>query len=53
MNAKFWLGNPKDKNYSEDLGTHWRIILDVRGCIQKFPDWSPGAKTANGTALCH
>jgi hypothetical protein len=25
----------------------------VRGCIQKFPDWLPGARTANGTALCH
>jgi hypothetical protein len=25
----------------------------VRGCIQKFPDWPPGMKTANGTALCH
>jgi hypothetical protein len=24
----------------------------VRGCIQKFPDWPPGARTANGTALC-
>jgi hypothetical protein len=24
-----------------------------RGCIQKFPDWPPGARTANGTALCH
>jgi len=22
----------------------------LRGCIQKFPDWSPGARTANGTA---
>jgi hypothetical protein len=21
-------------------------------CIQKFPDWSPGARTANDTALC-
>jgi len=21
--------------------------------IQKFPDWLPGARTANGTALCH
>jgi hypothetical protein len=20
---------------------------------KKFPDWPPGAKTANGTALCH
>jgi hypothetical protein len=26
---------------------------DVRGCIQKFPDWPPGARTANCTALCH
>jgi hypothetical protein len=22
-------------------------------CIQKFPDWPSGARTANGTALCH
>jgi hypothetical protein len=25
----------------------------VRECIQKFPYWPPGARTANGTALCH
>jgi hypothetical protein len=25
----------------------------LRGCIQKFTDWLPGARTANGTALCH
>jgi hypothetical protein len=25
----------------------------VRGRIQKFPDWPPGARTANSTALCH
>jgi hypothetical protein len=25
----------------------------IRGCIQKFPDWPPGARTANGTAPCH
>jgi len=25
----------------------------IRGCIQKFPDWPPGERTANGTALCH
>jgi len=25
----------------------------VQGCIKKFLDWSPGAKTANCTALCH
>jgi len=28
-------------------------LEDVRGCIQIFPDWPPGARTANGTALCH
>jgi len=22
-------------------------------CIQKFPEWPPGARTENGTALCH
>jgi len=25
----------------------------TRGHIQKFPDWPPGTRTANGTALCH
>jgi hypothetical protein len=25
----------------------------TRRCIQKLPDWPPGATTANGTALCH
>jgi hypothetical protein len=25
----------------------------IRGCIQKFPDWPPGARTANGTAVYH
>jgi hypothetical protein len=29
------------------------VIVNVHGCIQKFPDWPPGARTANGTALCH
>jgi len=24
----------------------------VRECIQKFTDWPPGARTANGIALC-
>jgi hypothetical protein len=27
--------------------------ISLRGCIQKFPDWPPGARTGNGTALCH
>jgi len=32
---------------------HWNIWWNVRECIQKFPDWPPGAKTANITALSH
>jgi len=28
-------------------------ISRVRRCIQKFPDWPPGARTANDTVLCH
>jgi hypothetical protein len=27
--------------------------LHVHESIQKFPDWLPGARTANGTTLCH
>jgi hypothetical protein len=27
--------------------------MDIRRCIQKFPDWPPGARTANGTTVCH
>jgi len=29
------------------------IYICTRGCIQKFPDWPPGARTANDTALCY
>jgi hypothetical protein len=25
--------------------------LNIRGCIKKFPDWPPGARTANGTTV--
>jgi hypothetical protein len=28
-------------------------LNDLRRCIQKFPDWQPGARTANGTVLCY
>jgi hypothetical protein len=35
--------------YGEDLF----VYLWIRGCIQKFPDWPPGARTANGIALCY
>jgi hypothetical protein len=32
---------------------HSLFVGNIRGCIQKFPDWPPGASTVNGTALCH
>jgi hypothetical protein len=32
--------------------THIVHTINMRGCIQKFPDWPPGARTANDTALC-
>jgi hypothetical protein len=38
---------------SETVGWNPSLGMDVGGCIQKFPDWPPGARTANGTALCH
>jgi hypothetical protein len=31
----------------------WSKREVIRGCLQKFPDWPLGARTANGTALCH
>jgi hypothetical protein len=30
-----------------------RQLMNIRGCIQKFPNWLPGARTANSAALCH
>jgi len=27
------------------------MITFIRGCIEKFPDWPPGARTANGSPL--
>jgi hypothetical protein len=33
--------------------TMFHCTGDIRGYIQKFPDWPPGARTVNGTALCH
>jgi hypothetical protein len=46
--------------YSKELAQHLSERIQpmktnslIRRCIQKFPDWPPGARTANGTALCH
>jgi len=50
MYTKFLSENLKGRGLLEDLGV-W--VLEIRGCIQKFPDWPPGVKTANVTALCH
>jgi hypothetical protein len=37
----------------EDTSFLITIEICIRGCIEKFPDWPLGAKTANGTALWH
>jgi hypothetical protein len=42
----------------EAMGTnmfigHQNTAACIRGRIQKYPDCSPGARNANGTALCH
>jgi hypothetical protein len=29
------------------------LTRHMRGCIIKFLDWPPGARSANGTAVCH
>jgi hypothetical protein len=34
-----------------DLLLPLHSVLQV--CIQKFPDWPSGARTVNGTTLCH
>jgi hypothetical protein len=35
------------------IGYDVNFVHCLRVYIQKFPDWPPGARTANGTALCH
>jgi hypothetical protein len=40
----------KKRDYLVVMGVDGRIVRD---CIQKFPNWPPGARTANGTAICH
>jgi hypothetical protein len=40
-------------SWAECVGRFSCLDLNIlRMCIQKFPDWPPGARTANGTALC-
>jgi hypothetical protein len=35
------------------INTVLAVYISIRGSIQKLPDWPPGARTANDTALCH
>jgi hypothetical protein len=42
-----------DDNNNNNNNNCMYLRTYVRGCIQKFPDWPPGPRTANGTALCH
>jgi len=41
------------RHSSSTIQTDFATSRYIQGCIQKFPDWQPGARTANGTALCH
>jgi hypothetical protein len=42
---------------SAEVNSAWSCnstyVLTVRECDQKFPDWRPGARTANGIVLWH
>jgi hypothetical protein len=44
---------PVSEQHGSLLTIGLMIFRVIRGCIQKFPDWPPGARTANGMALCH
>jgi hypothetical protein len=53
-------GKPERKRPRGRLGIIDRVLLKcmsnmyiARGYIQKFPDWPPGARTANNIALYH
>jgi hypothetical protein len=38
--------------FTKSFHRNWHSFL-IRGCIQKFPDRSPGAKATNSTTLGH
>jgi hypothetical protein len=42
-----------DKLYSHKSKEERWNYSDIRGCILKFPDWPPGARTTNGTVFCN
>jgi hypothetical protein len=41
------------KLYANHCWLDNKVAEGIRGCIKKFPGWLPGARTANGAALCH
>jgi len=44
---------PFEHSSSRRLNTcNTNIPGDIWGCIQRFPDWPPGARK-NGRAICH
>jgi len=53
----FTISRQKETKLSRNVGNVYHfetgVITTIRGFIQKFSDWPLGAKTANGTALCH
>jgi hypothetical protein len=48
--VSFWIRSTLTRSVNPFVGSIAKVI---RRCIQKFPDRSPGARTANGSALCH
>jgi hypothetical protein len=46
-----WVGSSADLDavVTRKITSPW--YAHIRECIQKFPDWAPGARTANGIAL--
>jgi hypothetical protein len=59
MNKAFEISTGVDLGEGMFIGLNRQVIslfndaFVIRRCIQKFPDWPPGARTAIGTALCH
>jgi hypothetical protein len=61
-NDKYWNYNAASVLFMSSLKVTARFLTClqetsifhayVSGCSQKFPDWPPVARTANGTALC-
>jgi hypothetical protein len=39
--------------YDSDSGCILTETVLIQGCNQRFMDWQPGARTANGTYPCH